>query len=149
MDNIRMDLDELKYEDVDWIELVRNLQFWEECPLGSNVLWGISIDGYLQFQYYDLIKLCFISGDVVWPSRSNDNSPEARACLRGLSSRRESAHYVSLNFIQNVLDPTGTYGPFAETRQRKQSKSRVATADSKEWTKRAVSSVYSLHSYSR
>jgi hypothetical protein len=38
------------------------------------------------------------------------------------------------------------YSPFAETRQRKQSKPRVATADSKGWTKRAVSSVYSLHS---
>jgi hypothetical protein len=30
--------------------------------------------------------------------------------------------------------------------ERKQTKPRVATADSKEWTKRAVSSVYSLHS---
>jgi hypothetical protein len=38
------------------------------------------------------------------------------------------------------------YSPFAETRQRKQSKPRVATPDSKEWTKRAVTSVYSLHS---
>jgi hypothetical protein len=41
------------------------------------------------------------------------------------------------------------YSSFAETRQRKQSKSLVATADSKEWTKRAVSSVYSLHSDAR
>jgi hypothetical protein len=41
------------------------------------------------------------------------------------------------------------YSPFAETRQRKQSKLRVATADSKEWTKRADNSVYSLHSDAR
>jgi hypothetical protein len=38
------------------------------------------------------------------------------------------------------------YSPFAETGQHKQSKPLVATADSKEWTKRVVSSVYSLHS---
>jgi hypothetical protein len=41
------------------------------------------------------------------------------------------------------------YSPFAETRQRKQSNPRIATADSKAWTKRAVSSVYSLHSDAR
>jgi hypothetical protein len=49
-------------------------------------------------------------------------------------------HYYSLIYV---------YSPLAETRQRKQSKPRVATADSKEWTKRAVSSVYSLHSDAR
>jgi hypothetical protein len=42
------------------------------------------------------------------------------------------------------------YSPFAETRQLpKQPKPRVATADSKEWEKHAVSSVYSLHSDAR
>jgi hypothetical protein len=41
------------------------------------------------------------------------------------------------------------YSPFAESSQCKQSMPRVATADSKEWTKRAVTSVYSLHSEAR
>jgi hypothetical protein len=41
------------------------------------------------------------------------------------------------------------YSAFAETRQSKQSKSRVVKADGKEWTKRAVSWVYSLQSDAR
>jgi hypothetical protein len=41
------------------------------------------------------------------------------------------------------------YSSFSESRQRKQNKPCVATADSKEWKKRAVTSVYSLHSDAR
>jgi hypothetical protein len=54
---------------------------------------------------------------------------------------------VSPGSVQQIMHYF--YSPFAETRQRKQSKPRVATADSKVWTKRAVSSVYSLHSDAR
>jgi hypothetical protein len=63
---------------------------------------------------------------------------------------------ISLAKYRNVgslsTDYTAIY-PIVYSRRRdsyrKQSKPRVATADSMEWTKRAVSSVYSLHSDAR
>jgi hypothetical protein len=60
-------------------------------------------------------------------------------------------HFVNNLLILGLFNDAllTTYSPFAETRQRKQSKSRFATADSKEWTKRADISVYSLHSDGR
>jgi hypothetical protein len=63
--------------------------------------------------------------------------------------KRKTKKQNQTNPMYHNLHSTQHYSPFAETRQRKQSKSRVATADSKERTKRAVSSVYSLHSDAR
>jgi hypothetical protein len=91
---------------------------------------------------HEVRKLALLSRIVAFPQSLKINAsvePQVKAWpIHFTFCRNPYSLYDS--FIRGSMNMN--YSPFAETRHRKRSKPRVATADSKEWTKRAASSVY-------